>query len=150
MTINVLTVGLSAVCVFALSAVSSYAVNYRSIYDNGAVADATALDDELRLLNTRIQALEGQEELLPIESNWLTVQKIIAQYPDVAWRAAEDLDIATETEINNGWQAMIIASPDLVLPVMRRIQKAVPAEVLEIQLNQQQGVLLINILGLLQ
>ena len=150
MTINVFVVSLTVLCVFALSAVSSYAVNYKSISDNASVADATALDDELRLLNKRIQALEGQEELLPIESNWLTVQKIIAQYPDVAWRAAEALDIATETEINNGWQAMIIASPDLVLPVMRRIQKAVPAEVLEIQLNQQQGVLLINILGLLQ
>ena len=150
MTVNVLTVGLTTVCVFALSAVSSYAVNYKSISDNASVADAKVLDDELRLLNKRIQALEDREELLPIKSNWLTVQKIIAQYPDVAWRTAEDLDITTETEINNGWQAMIIASPDLVLPVMRRIQKAVPAEVLEIQLNQQQGVLLINILGILQ
>ena len=144
-----LRVGVISVCVFALSAVLSYKANYDFTSDNAA-DDIEALEHELRELKDQIQILELEKELMPIEHNWLAVLEIIARYPDVIWRAGEDLGIAKNTETNNAWHAVMIAAPDLLLPVMRLIQRTVPAEVSEIQLNRQQSVLSVNVLGVLK
>ncbi len=132
-------------CIYVCAAVSSYMLNHEQIHDGDSDIGIGALEDELRTLEDQIQVLKGARMLMPVEENWLTVQKIIARYPELIWRASEDLEIANETE--NAWRAVMIASPDLLLPVMRLIQSTVPAEVSEIQLDRRQGVLLINILG---
>ena len=147
---NTLGVVIVGVCIFTLSALSSYLFDYTLINGGHYDIDIVALENELHVLKDQIQALESEEELMPIEHSWLTVQEIVKQYPDLIWQADAELGIASEHEIKNAWQAVMIAPPDLVLSVMRLIQKAVPAEVLEIQLDQQQGVLLINILGVIK
>lgn len=146
MITNAFMVGIAPACIFVLAAVSAYITDHRSISDN----DIAVLETEYQTLNERIRALETETELMPVELNWLTVQTIIARYPDLIWRAGESLEITGDDNIANGWEAVMIASPDLVLPVMRLIQNTVPAEVLEVQLNQRQGVLLINVLGVLK
>ena len=137
-----------SVCIYLGSAISAYTFNHEQVNAGDADIDINAAKSELYALESQIQVLKGAQTLMPIEKNWLTVEKIIEQYPDLIWRASEDLDIASETE--NTWGAVMIASPDLLLPVMRSIQKTVPAEVSEIQLDQQQGVLLLNILGMIK
>ena len=137
-----------AICIFALSAVLSYLFKYERASDSNSKIHIKALEDDLQSLEDQIQALQNAEELIPVEQNWLAVQKIIDRYPDLIWQASEDLELSTNTE--NAWGAVMIASPDLLLPLMRLIQRTVPAEVSEIQLERQQGVLFINILGILE
>lgn len=147
MKINPLFIVGISVCVFILSTVSSYLYNDERISDSDFGNDIEALEQELLFLKEQAQVLEKTEALMPVERNWLTVHRIIDRYPDLVWRASEDLEIATATE--NAWSGVLIASPDLLLPLMRLIQSKVPAEVSEIQLDRQQSVLLINILGIL-
>ena len=137
-----------SVCIYAFSAVLSYMFNHDQVHDSDSDININVLENELHALEAQIQMLEGAQTLMPVEKNWLTVQRIVARYPELIWRASEDLEIANETE--NAWGAVMIASPDLLLPVMRLIQSTVPAEVSEIQLNRRQGVLLINILGMIK
>ena len=138
----------ASVCVYVCAAVVSYMFNDAQVRDSDSDIDIGALENELHALEDQIQALKGAQTLIPVEKNWLTVQRIIARYPELIWRASEDLGIANETE--NAWRAVMIASPDLLFPVMRSIQSTVPAEVSEIQLDRRQGVLLINILGMVK
>ncbi len=135
----------ASVCIYVCTAVVSYMFNDAQVRDGDSVIDIGTLESELLALEDQIQVLKGAEPLMPVEKNWLTVQRIVARYPELIWRASEALEIASETE--NAWGAVMIASPDLLLPVMRSIQSTVPAEVSEIQLDRRQGVLLINILG---
>ena len=135
----------ASVCIYVCTAVLSYMFNDAQVRDGDSVIDIGTLESELLALEDQIQVLESAEPLMPVEKNWLTVQRIVARYPELIWRASEALEIASETE--NAWGAVMIASPDLLLPVMRSIQSTVPAEVSEIQLDRRQGVLLINILG---
>ena len=139
---------IALVCIYLGSAVSAYMFNHEQLHDSDSGIDIDVLESELHALESQIQVLKGAQTLMPVEKNWLTVQKIIDRYPDLIWRASEDLEIASETE--NAWGAVMIASPDLLLPVMRLIQNTVPAEVSGIQLDRRQGVLLINILGIIK
>ena len=147
---NTLGAVVVVVCVFVLAALSSYLFDYTLTNDSNSDVDIVALESELQVLKDQIQALESEQELMPIEHSWLVVQEIVKQYPDLIWQADEELGIADESGVQNAWPAVMIASPDLVLSVMQLIQKTVPAEVLKIQLDQQQGVLLINILGVIK
>ena len=139
---------IASVCIYLGSAVLAYMFNHEQIHDSDSDIDINALESELHALENQIQVLKGAQTLMPVEKNWLTVQKIIDNYPDLIWRVSEDLEITSETE--NAWGAVMIASPDLLLPVMRLIQNTVPAEVSGIQLDRRQGVLLINILGMIK
>ena len=143
-----LVIVVASLCIFACSAVSSYIFKHGQVSASNSDIDIKALEDELYALKDQIRVLEDAKALIPVEKNWLTVQKIIDRYPELIWRASEDLEIANEVE--NAWGAVMIASPDLLLPVVRLIQSKVPAEVSEIQLDQRQGVLLINILGMIK
>ena len=138
----------ASLCIFACSAVSSYIFKHTLVSDSDSGSDIKVLEDELHALQEQIKVLEDAEALMPVEKNWLIAQKITERYPKLIWRASADLEIANEAE--NAWGAVMIASPDLLLPVVRLIQNKVPAEVSEIQLDQRQGVLLINILGMIK
>ena len=148
MVSKLMIIATALVCIYLGSAVSVYMFKHEQLHDSDSDVDINALESELHALESQIQVLKGAQTLMPIEKNWLTVQKIIDRYPDLIWRASEDLEILSETE--NAWGAVMIASPDLLLPVMRLIQNTVPAEVSGIQLDQRQGVLLINILGIIK
>ena len=148
MRIKILLIVVVAICAFALSAAVSYLIKYERASDDASEMDVKVLEDDLQSLKDQMQALENAEELIAVERNWLAVQRIVDRYPDLIWQASEGLEISTGTD--NAWSAVMIASPDLLLPLMRLIQRTVPAEVSEIQLERQQGVLLINILGILK
>ena len=147
MITNTLMVGIISMCAFAFSALVSYTINDNSISDTDMDVDIAVLRNDLELINQQLQALQSDEDLMPITQSWLQVLEIVEQYPDLVWHVDDSSD---NTETRNAWRAVMIASPDLVLPVMRLIQSTVPAEVSDIQLNQRQGVLSLNILGVVK
>jgi len=143
MVIKVLIVATLSLCLFVLAAAVSYSMRYEPLSDDERVA----LQGELRALQDQAAALEVAANLKPVAQSWLAVQEMLAPYPDVVWQVNEYSDDAAAPR--RGWRALLIATPDLLLPLMRRIQQTVPAEVLEVQLNGQQSVLSIHILGTL-
>ena len=142
---HIFMIAIISLCVFTLSALAAYTMNYNPLSDSDAALDIEKLNNDIATLNEKMQLLQNEEDLMPVAQSWLKVLDIIDQYPDLIWHS--DQHILSETETHNAWQAMMIASPDLIFPVMHLIQQTVPAEVVEIQLDQRQGVLSINILG---
>lgn len=147
---NTLMVGIIAIGIFALAVLASYAINYQTLAAATADTDIVVMENNLAAINKQIHTLEHEADLMPITQSWLKVLEIVEQYPNVAWQVNENAAIAGDGETSNVWHAVMIAPPDLVMPVMRTIQRTVPAEVSDIQLNQRQGVLSINILGVVK
>jgi len=144
MVVKVFIVATFSLCLFALAAGVSYSVRYETIPN----AEIVALQSELQALQDQAAELEAAANLKPVAQSWLAVQAMLEPYPDLVWQVTEYSDDAAAGQ-RRGWRAILVATPDLLLPLMHRIQQTVPAEVLEVQLSGQQSVLSIHILGTL-
>lgn len=111
--------------------------------------DARLLEREFKALETEITTLKTAQPLMPIEQQWLAVRTIVENYAGLQFNTIEEHSLLSQESSNlkNGWHAVLVAPPDLLFAVAHLIQQKIPVEVLEIQLNSQQGLLLIHILG---